>query len=403
MRLSIRPFLAFAVSILVPLTITITSRTAFADRIDFSYTGAGKGIAVTAAVGNFTYNGTPSSLTLASLTAFNFAVTLNNGDASTFTYSLADLTSFSATLSGDMLLTLSLQTGSTTGSDDTDLAPESFTVTNLGAGGAGTAFDGFSATTGQVTETGSSSDAPPRAFHPRLVRYRNPRSGWHGAPEVPLPKALTPSFRPQSLHHVLAPSCTTGESLNALVSTRPLLAFAVSILLPLTLTITSRTAFADTIDFSYTGAGKGIAVTAAVGSFTYNGTPSSLTLASLNAFNFAVTLNNGDASTFTYFLADLTSFSATLSGDILLTLSLQTDSTTGSDDTDLAPESFTVTNLGAGGAGTAFDGFSATTGQVTETGSSSDAPVPEPSTLALFGTGILSLVGVARRKFLSRY
>lgn len=192
------------------------------------------------------------------------------------------------------------------------------------------------------------------------------------------------------------------ETLSMRLFTRPLLAFAVSILLPLTLTITSRAAYADTIDFSYTGSLPSPVISVAgSGSFSYSGSPSTLTLASLTAFTFTDTIIDGSQSSpFTYSLADLTSFAATLSGDTLLTLSLQTGFESGTN--GFIPESFTVTNLGVGGASTDSTVVPSSAGQVTETGSSSDAsPVPEPSTLALFGSGILGLAGAARRKFVS--
>jgi PEP-CTERM motif len=171
-------------------------------------------------------------------------------------------------------------------------------------------------------------------------------------------------------------------------------AFAVSLLLPLTLTITSRTAYADTIDFSYTSVdnenfGDGS------GSFTYIGSPSALTLASLTNFTFTLStyVNVPLFETFisTYSKTDLNSFSATLSGDTLTTLSLQTGFT------GAFAMQFQVYSLGANETGTySLDG-PYSVGMVTETGSSVDpSAVPEPSTLALFGTGILSLASVAR-------
>ncbi|HEY6376698.1 MAG TPA: PEP-CTERM sorting domain-containing protein [Edaphobacter sp.] len=200
---------------------------------------------------------------------------------------------------------------------------------------------------------------------------------------------------------------------------RPILAFTVSILVPFTVAavlITSRPAYADTITFNYTTfPPPKPSPFSGSGSFVYNGSPSSLTLASLTGFTFTDTFNLVPptfTSNFTYSLADLISFSATLSGDTLVTLSLQTGFEPGDNPIRdpngrpiFAPESFTVTNLDFGGSTTQDNGRVGltSTGRVTQTGSSvSSSPVPEPSALAFFGIGILSLTGAARRKFRSR-
>jgi PEP-CTERM motif len=188
------------------------------------------------------------------------------------------------------------------------------------------------------------------------------------------------------------------------LSCRPFVAFLATFTLA-TLLITSRSAHADTVNFSYAGTGP-IATVTGSGSFVYSGSPSSLTLASLTAFTFTDNIDSlNHSSSFTYSLADLTSFSATLSANTLLTLSLQTGFIFGSDP-NFAAESFTITNLDALGSSTHSPPFDlptpniTSTGQVTETGSVSS--VPEPSTLAMFSTGILGLAGAARRKFLCR-
>jgi hypothetical protein len=95
------------------LVILSGSLVAHAATIDFTYTGTdvvGGTSGPISGTGSFSYAGSPSSLTEAGLTSFNFTDTFNIAGFGTgvFDYSLGDLTSFSATLSGNILLGLSL-------------------------------------------------------------------------------------------------------------------------------------------------------------------------------------------------------------------------------------------------------------------------------------------------------
>jgi hypothetical protein len=92
-------------------------------------------------LGNFSFSGSPSTLSLANLTSFNFTDSVVDSDFTlTFTYDLSDLTSFSATFSGGAIQTLSLTTDSldpTKAIGPISPFPEEFIITSLGANGGG--------------------------------------------------------------------------------------------------------------------------------------------------------------------------------------------------------------------------------------------------------------------------
>lgn len=171
----------------------------------------------------------------------------------------------------------------------------------------------------------------------------------------------------------------------------------ISFVVATVLSLASVAAKADTLHFTFQGTEQtGFGGTATgTGSFSFLGSPVNLSKAGLSQFSFTDTLNvtNIGSSTFTYSLSDLTSFSAVLSGDNLIALSLLTGATPGTAG-NFAPEYFHVTSLAPGGANTGSSGILTFLGQVSPV----TAVTPEPSSFALLGTGLLVVVGKTRKR-----
>jgi hypothetical protein len=147
------------------------------------------------------------------------------------------------------------------------------------------------------------------------------------------------------------------------------------------------------------------------GAFSFNGFPSTLSLGSITAFEFTLTLGNagyappGFMPVFDFTLTDLESFSATVSGGVVTALSFQTGFEFASNSDAFEGERLTVNSLAVGGANndaqnsnnpdiiTVIDN-----GTITTTGPGS--PVPEPSSLFLAGGGavVLAWKYAARRQ-----
>ncbi len=128
------------------------------------------------------------------------------------------------------------------------------------------------------------------------------------------------------------------------------------------------------------------------GSFSFTDSPTSLAMADLTSFRYVQTViatfgGTQQQSTFTFGLADLITFSATLrSGGVPTSLALRTRPIPGANPA-FVPETFVVNSLGTNGAAT-FN----ITGQPLTLGSVTATPVPEPSTIV--SASIAGLMGL---------
>lgn len=119
---------------------------ATAGAISFTYAGSSGGTLSAVGSGSFSFADSPSSLTLADLQSFHFGVTQHDtSDNSTlvFNYSLVDLISFSASLSGGDVVSLALATRfiyPTSASfplcGDCEPFSQALVITSLGSNGA---------------------------------------------------------------------------------------------------------------------------------------------------------------------------------------------------------------------------------------------------------------------------
>jgi hypothetical protein len=142
--------------------------------------------------------------------------------------------------------------------------------------------------------------------------------------------------------------------------------------------------------------------TTGIGAFSYTGNLASITLSEITAFDFHLTFTNSDYTidpVFDFGLVDLLSFSATVSGGVVTSLSLQTGFEYADNSDAFLGERLTVTSLATGGANNdAQDELNPNIITVINTGTiTTQGPggtVPEPSTLWLTGgAGLLLAIG----------
>jgi hypothetical protein len=133
--------------------------------LSFTYSGQGVGDfgGTSSGSGSFAFADSPTSLGKGDLTSFTFSQTTTppGRDASTFDYTLSDLTAFSATLTpGGLLTGLTLTTDAVSGSNP-EFRPESFGVTSLATNGASTFIaSGFQLQVGTVTPAATAAPEP---------------------------------------------------------------------------------------------------------------------------------------------------------------------------------------------------------------------------------------------------
>jgi hypothetical protein len=158
---------------------------------------------------------------------------------------------------------------------------------------------------------------------------------------------------------------------------------------------------AGTVTFDYTAPNVGVTAVSGTGSFSYNGSLASIALGNLTSFAFELDLTSPSSipptAIFDYGLADLMSFSASVSGGVVTALSLTTDyqAATNTSNFDENQKNLVVTSLASGGAAnfnldTVFNRVTLyDTGTITTQGPG--APTPEPSTALLAGGAVLLL------------
>jgi len=152
---------------------------------------------------------------------------------------------------------------------------------------------------------------------------------------------------------------------------------------------------AATIMFDYTAPDVGLTAVSGFGSFSYNGSLTSIGLGNLTSFAFELDLSTPGSipvtATFEYGLGDLLSFSASASGGVITALSLATDyeAADNTSNFDENQKSLVVTSLAINGAANFNDDDVLNRITLYDTGTIT--VIPEPATSLLAGGGALLL------------
>jgi len=153
-----------------------------------------------------------------------------------------------------------------------------------------------------------------------------------------------------------------------------------------------------TVLFTYTSATDAFGTTpAGDGSFSYNGPLATIGLGDITAFNFELTLSNPSQIVnpwiFDCTLTDLESFSATVSGDVVTSLSLQTGFEFATNTDAAEGERLTVNSLDINGADNDVQNSLDESITVADYGTITTQSAPEPSTTVLVaGAGLLLML-----------